>query len=78
VLGGLGGVTGMSVEMLARTASAPELSFAFRFVFLTCALVLCFAMAFLIAMEERELKGPALHSPEAGAPSGPATPIPAE
>ncbi|MGC1874457.1 MAG: MDR family MFS transporter, partial [Pseudolabrys sp.] len=26
VLGGLGGVTGMSVEMLARTASAPELA----------------------------------------------------
>ncbi len=78
VLGGLGGVTGMSVEILARTASTPELSFAFRFVFLTAALVLSFGMAFLIAMEERPLRGPALHSPEAGAPSGPATPIPAE
>jgi hypothetical protein len=40
--------------------------------------VLGFAMALMIAMEERELKGPALHSPEAGAPSAPATPIPAE
>jgi EmrB/QacA subfamily drug resistance transporter len=78
VLGGLGGVTGMSVEMLARVASAHELSFAFRFVFLACALVLTFGMAFLISMEERPLRGPARHSPEAGAPSGPATPIPAE
>jgi EmrB/QacA subfamily drug resistance transporter len=74
VLGGLGGVTGMSVEMLARQASAHELSFAFRFVFLACALVLCFGMAFLIALEQRPLKGPA----PSAAPSGPATPIPAE
>ena len=59
VLGGLGGVTGMSVEMLARAASAHELSFAFRFVFMACALVLAFGMAFLISMEERVLKGPA-------------------
>jgi len=78
VLGGLGGVTGMSVEMLARAASAPELAFAFRFVFLACALVLAFAMAFVIAMEERPLRGPAKHSPEAGAPTAPATPIPSE
>jgi EmrB/QacA subfamily drug resistance transporter len=78
VLGGLGGVTGMSVEMLARAASAHELAVAFRFVFLACALVLSFGMAFLIALEERPLRGPALHSPEAGAPSGPATQIPAE
>ena len=49
VLGGLGGVTGMSIEMLARAASAQELAFAFRFVFLACALVLGFGMAFLIA-----------------------------
>ena len=76
VLGGLGGVTGMSVEMLARAASAHELSIAFRFVFLACALVLAFGMAFLISLEERPLKGPA--TPSAGAPSGPATPIPAE
>ena len=75
VLGGLGGVTGMSVEMLARAASAHELAFAFRFVFLACALVLAFGMAFVIAMEERTLKGPV--SPAAEAPTAPATPIPA-
>src|SRR4029077_3539336 len=55
VLGGLGGMTGTSVEMLARTASAPELAYAFRFVFLTCGLILSFGMAFLISMEERPL-----------------------
>ncbi len=75
VLGGLGGVTGMSVEMLARQASANELSYAFRFVFLACALVLTFGMAFLIAMEERPLKGPP--TPSGSAPTAPATPIPA-
>jgi EmrB/QacA subfamily drug resistance transporter len=78
VLGGLGGVTGMSVEMLARTASAPELAYAFRFVFLACALVLSFGMAFLIAMEERSLWGPSARSQAATAPTAPATPIPAE
>jgi MFS family permease len=76
VLGGLGGVTGMSVEMLARAASTHELAFAFRFVFIACALVLAFGMAFVIAMEERTLKGPV--SPAAEAPTAPATPIPAE
>jgi MFS family permease len=78
VLGGLGGVTGMSVEMLARTASAPELAYAFRFVFLTCALILSFGMAFLISMEERPLKGPTAPSQAVTAPTAPATPIPAE
>lgn len=78
VLGGLGGVAGMSVEMLARTASAPELAYAFRFVFLACALVLSFGMAFLISMEERPLKGPSAPSQAATAPTAPATPIPAE
>ena len=78
VLGGLGGVTGMSVEMLARTASAPELAYAFRFVFLACALVLSFGMAFLISMEERPLRGPSAPSRAATAPTAPATPIPAE
>jgi len=78
VLGGLGGVAGMSVEMLARTASAPELAYAFRFVFLACALVLAFGMAFLIAMEERPLRGPSTTSEAAKAPTAPATPIPAE
>ncbi len=77
VLGGLGGVTGMSVEMLARAASANELSLAFRFVFMACALVLTFGMAFLIAMEERPLRGPG-PSAAAEAPQGPATQIPAE
>ncbi len=76
VLGGLGGVPGMSMELLARTASAHDLAYAFRFVFLACALVLTFGMAFLIAMEERALKGPA--TPAANAPTAPATPIPAE
>jgi hypothetical protein len=51
---------------------------AFSFVFLACALVLGFGMAFLIAMEERVLRGPSTHSPAAGAPTAPATPIPAE
>ena len=76
VLGGLGGGTGMSVEMLARAASANELSYAFRFVFMACALVIAFGMAFLISMEERVLKGPATSAAEA--PQAPATPIPAE
>jgi Na+/melibiose symporter-like transporter len=76
VLGGLGGVTGMSVEMLARSASASELSYAFRFVFLACALVLSFGMAFLISMEQKPLKGPS--PPSGGAPTAPATPIPEE
>jgi MFS family permease len=76
VLGGLGGVPGMSMELLAHTSSAHELAYAFRFVFLACALVLAFSMAFMIAMEERALKGPA--TPAANAPTAPATPIPAE
>jgi len=76
VLGGLGGGTGEAVEMLARAASGNMLAHAFRFVFLTCGLVLAFALAFMVAMEERPLKGP----PTAGAattPQAPATPIPA-
>jgi EmrB/QacA subfamily drug resistance transporter len=76
VLGGLGGVAGVSVETLARTASAPDLEHAFRSVFITAGLVLAFGLAFLIGMEERPLKGP----PVAGAtaPTAPATAIPAE
>ncbi len=74
VLGGLGGVSGMSLEMLARAASAHELAVAFRFVYLACALTLAFGMAFLIGMEERPLKGPP--SAAAEAPTAPATPIP--
>jgi hypothetical protein len=78
ILGGLGGETGASLEDLARTASAPALAHAFRLVFLACMLVVGFGMAFLIAMEERPLRGPVAHSPAAGAPSAPGTPIPAE
>jgi MFS family permease len=78
VLGGLGGGAGMSVDMLARAASAHELAYAFRFVFLACALVLAFGMAFLIAMEEKPLKGPTPPSEGAIAPTAPATPIPSQ
>ncbi len=78
VLSGLGGSTGTVMETLAHAASAEALRAAFRYVFIACALVSAFTMAFLIAMEERPLRGPARHSPEAGAPSAPATPIPAE
>ena len=75
VLGGLGGEAGSAaVETLARTASAEALSVAFRFVFLACAGVLTIGMAFLIALEERPLKGPP--APGAEAPAAPATPIP--
>jgi len=76
VLGGLGSAAGGSVETLAHVASAHALGLAFRFVFITCALVLCVGMIFVIAMEERALKGPA--TPAANAPTAPATPIPAE
>jgi hypothetical protein len=47
-------------------------------VFLACGLVLSFGMAFLIAMEERPLKGPSAPSQAISAPTAPATPIPAE
>ena len=57
--GGIGGKSGVSVEMLARTASEPALANAFRFVFLAGMLLLCFGLAFLIAMEEKPLRGPA-------------------
>jgi EmrB/QacA subfamily drug resistance transporter len=74
VLGGLGGTAGASMETLMRAASAHELATAFRFVFVACALVVAFAMAFTIALEERPLKGPS--NPNAGEPTAPATPIP--
>jgi len=76
VLGGLGGVPGSALETLARAASSAELAHAFCFVYLACALVLAFAMAFLIAMQEHPLRGPPSASAEA--PTAPATPIPAE
>ncbi len=72
VLGGIGGKGGVSVESLARTASEPELAIAFRFVFLAAMLVLCFGLAFLIAMEEKPLRGPARDSAQ---PEGPSTPV---
>jgi len=45
---------------------------------MACALVLAFSVAFVIALEERVLKGPSAHSPAAGAPTAAATPIPSE
>jgi hypothetical protein len=72
VLGGIGGRGGVSVEVLARSASEPVLANAFRFVFLAGMLVLCFGLAFLISMEERPLRGPAKEPPP---PEGPATPL---
>jgi hypothetical protein len=76
VAGGLGGATGDAVEMLARAASGPELAHAFRFVFMAAALVLAFAMAFIIALEEKPLKGPSSPTPAATTPQAAATPIP--
>jgi MFS family permease len=78
VMGGLGGGTGMSVETLAHAASAHTLGVAFSFVFLACALVLGFGMAFLISLEERPLRGPAKQTADTVRPTAPATPIPAE
>lgn len=78
VLGHLGGEAGSAVETLARAASADALVTAFRYVFVACALVLCLGLAFLVAMEERPLKGPAPPSEGAVAPAAPGTPIPEE
>ncbi len=63
VLGGIGAGGGVSVEALARTASEPALIYAYRFVFLAAMLVLCFGLSFLIAMEEKPLRGPAKDAP---------------
>jgi EmrB/QacA subfamily drug resistance transporter len=73
VLGRLGGEAGAAVETLAKTSSVEVVGDAFRYVFIACALVLCAGMAFLIAMEERPLRGPGTE-----AATGPATPIPDE
>jgi len=78
VIGHFSGAAGTSLETLAREASADTLATSFRYVFLAAALVLCFGMAFLIALEERPLKGPTPPSEGAVAPTGPATPIPDE
>jgi EmrB/QacA subfamily drug resistance transporter len=73
VLGGIGGLDNVSADTLTRMASAGELAFAFRFVFLACGLVLAFGLCFLISMEERPLRGPASTNPvqETGAPAAP-------
>ena len=63
VLSGLGGAPGAAVETLARVSSLHTLGHAFRFVFIAGMLVLCFSMAFLVAMEERTLRGPASRAP---------------
>jgi MFS family permease len=78
VLGHLGGGAGTAVETLAKSASEATLATAFRYVFIACMLVLSLGLAFLLAMEERPLKGPTPPSDGATAPSGPATPIPEE
>lgn len=74
VLGGIGGATGVSVEVLARTASEADLTEAFRFVFLAAGLVLAFGLAFLVGMEQKPLRGPAIALPPQ--PDAPATPVP--
>jgi EmrB/QacA subfamily drug resistance transporter len=76
VLGGIGGLEGVSGESLSRIASISELAFAFRFVFLTTGLVLAFGLCFMIAMEERPLRGPASTTPvqETATPATPAPP----
>jgi EmrB/QacA subfamily drug resistance transporter len=74
VLGGIGGATGVSVDVLARTASEADLSQAFRFVFLAACLVLAFGLSFLVAMEQKPLRGPAAAAPLQ--PEAPATPVP--
>ncbi len=78
VLTGLGGETGASIDALAHAASAETAAHAFRFVFMAGALILGFGMAFLIALEERPLKGPRIEAPSATQPTAPATPIAAE
>ncbi|HEU4662133.1 MAG TPA: MDR family MFS transporter [Pseudolabrys sp.] len=78
VLTGLGGDTGVSLDTLAHAASADTAAHAFRYVFMAGALILGFGMAFLIALEERPLKGPRAQSPSATQPTAPATPIAAE
>jgi hypothetical protein len=59
VLGRLGGQAGTPVETLAHAASPEVVASAFRYVFAACAFVAACGMAFLIAMEERPLRGPA-------------------
>lgn len=58
VLGGVGGAESVSVEMLARSASAGELAHAFRLVFAACVVVLACGFGFILALEELPLRGP--------------------
>jgi EmrB/QacA subfamily drug resistance transporter len=63
VLGRLGGQAGTAVETLAHAASPETVASAFRYVFAACAFVAACGMGFLIAMEERPLRGPAADAP---------------
>ena len=76
VIGGLGGTGEVALESLARVAAGHDLVTAFRFVFMAVALVLGFGLCFLIAMEEKPLRGPAAAAPvgETGAPAAPTPP----
>jgi MFS family permease len=74
VLGGAGAGSGISVETLARSALSADLASVFRFVFLAAGLVIAFALAFLIAMEQKPLRGPAAR--EQTTPDGPGAPLP--
>jgi hypothetical protein len=63
VLGGLGGETGAAVEDVARAASAETVATAFRYVFAACMGVAVLGLVFLIAMEERPLRGSTADAP---------------
>ena len=63
VLGGLGGQTGAAVEDVAHAASAETVATAFGYVFSACMGVAVLGLAFLIAMEERPLRGSAADAP---------------
>jgi EmrB/QacA subfamily drug resistance transporter len=63
VLGRLGGQAGTAVETLAHSASPETVASAFRYVFAACAFVALCGMGFLLAMEERPLRGPAADAP---------------
>jgi hypothetical protein len=72
VLGGAGG-SAVSVEALARSSAGVDFASVFRFVFLSAGLVLGFGLAFVIAMEQRPLRGPAAKDAPSST-SGPVSP----
>lgn len=74
VLSGLGGETGSALTSLARSASPQALAHAFQNLFIACALVIAFALAFVIALEERPLRGPPTEALDV--PTAPTAPIP--